>query len=82
MLLITRRTGESVVINGMIEMTVVEVRGGRVKIGFEYPQGNTVYRKELFVKIQDENRSAVSSLGSNLGNILKNIKIEDDNKEK
>lgn len=80
MLLITRRTGESVVINGMIEMTVVEVRGGRVKIGFEYPQGNTVYRKELFVKIQEENRSAVSSLGGNLGNILKNMNKKDEEK--
>jgi carbon storage regulator len=80
MLLITRRTGESVVINGMIEMTVVEVRGGRVKIGFEYPQGNTVYRKELFVKIQEENRNAVSSLGGNLGNILKKINKKDEEK--
>jgi carbon storage regulator len=78
MLLITRRTGESVVINGMIEMTVVEVRGGRVKVGFEYPQGNTVYRKELFVKIQEENRHAVSSLGGNLGNILKNLNKKED----
>ena len=63
MLLITRRVGESVVINGDIELKIVEVRGGRVKIGFEYPEGNTVYRKELYLKIQEENKTAATSFG-------------------
>ncbi|MFZ2620325.1 MAG: carbon storage regulator [Alphaproteobacteria bacterium] len=60
MLLITRRTGESIIINGSIEVKVVEVTGGRVKLGFEYPEGNTVYRQELFAKIQEENRAAAA----------------------
>lgn len=63
MLLITRRVDESIIINGDIELKVVEVKGGRVKIGFEYPEGNTVYRKELYLKIQEENQSAASSFG-------------------
>lgn len=74
MLLITRRTNESIVINDNIEVTIVEVRGGRVKLGFEYPEGNTVYRKELYLKIQEENKTAASNTGdiSKLLNSIKN----------
>lgn len=63
MLLITRRTGEGIVINDSIEVKVVEIKGGRVKLGFEYPEGNTVYRQELFAKIQAENQAAASGFG-------------------
>lgn len=58
MLLITRREGEGIVINGSMEIKVLEIRGGRVKLGFEYPVGNTVFRQELFAKIQAENQAA------------------------
>lgn len=58
MLLITRRPGEAIVVNGSITVKVVDIRGGRVKLGFEFPNGNTVYREELFEKIQAENRAA------------------------
>lgn len=73
MLLITRRMNESVVINNTIEVTVVEVRGGRVKLGFEYPEGNTVYRKELFLKIQEENKSA-ANIGGDIDKLLNTLK--------
>ncbi|MFT7144658.1 MAG: carbon storage regulator [Alphaproteobacteria bacterium] len=73
MLLITRRTDESIVINDNIEITVVEVRGGRVKLGFEYPEGNTVYRKELYLKIQEENKVAASNVGD-ISKLLSSIK--------
>jgi carbon storage regulator len=60
MLLITRREGEAIVLNGTIEVRVLEIRGGRVKLGFEYPPGNTVFRQELFEKIQAENMAAAT----------------------
>jgi carbon storage regulator len=62
MLLITRREGEALVINGSIEVRILEIRGGRVKLGVEYPAGNTVFRQELFAKIQAENQAAVQPL--------------------
>lgn len=73
MLLITRRTDESIVINDNIEITIVEVRGGRVKLGFEYPEGNTVYRKELYLKIQEENKVAATNVGD-VSKLLSSIK--------
>lgn len=63
MLLMTRRVGEGLVINGTIELKILEVRGGRVKIGCEFPAGNTVYRQELFLKIQEENQAAARVAG-------------------
>lgn len=74
MLLITRRTDESIIINGTIEVKIVDVRGGRVKLGFEYPEGNTVYRQELYDKIMTENRQAVAQISpEKLGSVLKNL---------
>lgn len=64
MLLITRREGEALVINGSIEVRILEIRGGRVKLGIEYPAGNTVFRQELFAKIQAENQAAANTTAS------------------
>ncbi len=58
MLLLTRRIGEGLVINGTITVQVLAVQGGRVKLGVEYPAGNTVFRQEVFAKIQAENQAA------------------------
>ena len=75
MLLITRRTSESVIINGCIEVKIIDIRSNRVKLGFEFPAGNTVYRQELYAKIQEENQSAASIDVNSLGEILKTKKI-------
>jgi carbon storage regulator len=61
MLFLTRKLGESVVINDNIEVTIVEVRGRSIKLGFDFPPDVTVLRRELFDKIQDENRAAAGA---------------------
>lgn len=58
MLYLTRKIGESVVINGDIEVTVVEVRGRSVRLGFSFPPTASVLRREIFERVQEENRSA------------------------
>lgn len=74
MLLITRRTGESIMINGTIEVKIVDVKGGRVKLGFEYPEGNTVYRQELYDKIMTENKHAAENIApEKLGSFLEKL---------
>ena len=76
MLLIARRKSESVIINGTIEVKIIEIKGNRVKLGFEYPEGNTVYREEIFQKIQQENRSALQKVDKNkLESVLKKFSI-------
>ncbi len=58
MLYLTRKIGESVIVNEDIEVTVVEVRGKSVKLGFTFPPGASVLRRELYEKIQRENQEA------------------------
>ena len=61
MLFLTRKIGESVVINDNIEVTIVEVRGRSIKLGFDFPPNVTVLRRELYDKIQEENRAAAEA---------------------
>jgi len=54
MLFLTRKVGESVVINDNIELTVVEVRGKSIKLGFTFPPEAKVLRRELHERILHE----------------------------
>lgn len=58
MLYLTRKIGESIIINNNIELTVVEVRGKTVKLGFLFPKEATILRKELHQKIMEQNLAA------------------------
>ena len=58
MLYLSRKVGESIVINNTIELQVVEVRGKSVKLGFTFPADATVLRKEIHDKIMAENMAA------------------------
>ena len=44
-------TGESIVINDDIILTVIKVRGDEVRLGVEYPKGVTVHRHEVYEAI-------------------------------
>ncbi len=67
MLYLTRKIGESVIINDEIEVTVIEVRGKSIKLGFTFPEHATVLRREIFERIQEENRAAGANRGSLAG---------------
>lgn len=49
-------------IGNNIEITVLEIKGEQIKIGISAPKNIPVYRKELYVQIQEANRETVSSL--------------------
>jgi len=53
-----RKQDESIIINNNIELKVIEIKGKSVKLGFQFPQGASVLRKELFDKIMAENQAA------------------------
>lgn len=61
MLYLTRKVGESVIINDKIEVKIVEVKGKNVKVGFEFPKSATVLRKEVHDEVVEENRRAAES---------------------
>ena len=56
----TRKKGESLVINNNIEITVLEIRGDQIKIGIQAPKDVPIYRKEVYMQIQKENAEAIS----------------------
>ncbi len=61
MLYLTRKVGESIIINDTIELTVVEVRGKTAKLGITFPPEATVLRKELHERIKQENLAAAAA---------------------
>ena len=61
MLYLTRKIGESIVINDDIELTVVEVRGKSIKLGLTFPPDVTVYRREVYDRIQSEKRAEAAA---------------------
>ena len=55
MLYLNRRVGETIVINGNIEITTIEIRGKTVKFGIKSPDGTSIYRMEMVEKIRKTN---------------------------
>lgn len=70
MLVISRKKGESLLIGEDIEITVVKVEDGTVKLSISAPKSVTILRKELYKEVEQENKNAAASDIS----ILKNIK--------
>ncbi len=70
MLALSRKKGEAIVINNNIEVTVLEVKGDQVKIGISAPREVPVYRKEVYMQIQQSNQEAVNVNIKELKNLL------------
>ena len=60
MLAFSRTKNEALVINNKIEIPVLEIKGVQVKLGISAPKEVPVYRKEVYVQIQEANKEAVS----------------------
>ena len=62
---------KALVINNNIEITVLEIRGDQIKIGISAPKDVPIYRKEVYLQIQQENEAAISADGLDaLNNLL------------
>lgn len=60
MLALSRKKNEALVINNNVEITVLEIKGEQVKLGISAPREVPVYRKEVYVQIQDSNQESVN----------------------
>ncbi len=63
MLALSRKKNEALVVNNNIEITVLEIKGEQVKLGISAPKDVPIYRKEVYVQIQEANQEAVSVEG-------------------
>lgn len=58
MLALARKTNESIIINNDIEVTILDIKSDQVKIGIRAPKSIPIYRKEIYLQIQEANKEA------------------------
>lgn len=61
MLVLKRKSGESLLIGDNIEVRIIEVEEGKVKIGIEAPKNVTILRSEVIEAAKEENKAALGS---------------------
>lgn len=58
MLILTRKAGEGIRIGDNIQITIVEIKGGGIRIGIDAPADQKIYRQEVYDRICQENKEA------------------------
>lgn len=71
MLVIGRKKGESLLIGEDVEITIVKIENGSVKIAISAPKEIGILRKELYVEVTDENQKAMIFDASSLQKLKK-----------
>ena len=61
MLALSRKKQEALVINNNIEITILDLKGDQVKLGISAPKEVSVYRKEVYLQIQEANKEAMNA---------------------
>ena len=61
MLALSRKKNEALVIDNKIEVTILEIKGDQVKIGISAPKEVSIYRKEVYLQIQEANKQAMEA---------------------
>jgi len=62
MLALSRKKNEALIINNNVEITILEIKGDQVKIGITAPKEVPVYRKEVYLQIQNANKEAAADV--------------------
>ncbi len=71
MLVLSRKKDQSLMIGNDIELTIIDIQGDQVKIGLKAPKNVSIYRKELYLEIQEENKKAAAADIVGLDSIFK-----------
>lgn len=74
MLVLSRKTGESIVIQDQIELTILSVDGDTVKVGISAPKHVDIFRKEVYISIQEANRESVAPPQSDLNALINRLR--------
>jgi len=75
MLILTRKKDESIILDNKIEIKIIALDDGKVKVGIEAPKEVEIHRKEIYDKIQEENKQSSAKL-SQIEELKKYMRIE------
>ena len=73
MLVLTRKSNQSIMIGDDIEVSVLSIMGEKVRIGIQAPRDVPVFRKEVYLEIQQENVAAGASARAEVDDALKRL---------
>ena len=76
MLVLTRKPGQSIVIGDDIEVSVVSTTGGNVRIGIQAPRDIPIFRKEIYLEIQQQNFATDASARAEVDDALKRLSTD------
>ena len=62
MLVLSRQIDQTIIIGDDVEVTIVDIRGDKVRLGINAPRSVSVHRKEIYLAVQRENRARAQSL--------------------
>ncbi|WP_238651125.1 carbon storage regulator CsrA [Paenibacillus piscarius] len=74
MLVLSRKKGETIVIQDQIELTILSVEGDTVKVGISAPKHVDIFRKEVYLSIQESNRESVAPQPTDLNALIHRLR--------
>ncbi|MGR6546075.1 carbon storage regulator CsrA [Paenibacillus tundrae] len=81
MLVLSRKKGESIVIQDHIEVTVLAVEGDTVKLGISAPTHIDIFRQEVYTSIQEANKESATPLAANIEAFMERLRNENKKKD-
>jgi carbon storage regulator len=76
MLVLTRKPNQSIMIGDDIELSVLAIMGQKIRIGIQAPREVPVFRKELYVEIQQQNGAPTASARAEVDDALKRLSTD------
>lgn len=74
MLVLTRKTGEGIVIGDDITVRIIESKGGNIRLGIDAPKNKKIYRQEVYDRISQENVEATQWNSIDLDSLSNSLK--------
>ena len=76
MLVLSRKKGETIIIQDEIELTILAVEGDTVRVGIKAPKEVDIFRKEVYLSIQEANRESVAPAERSLEILMQHMNMQ------
>lgn len=74
MLVLTRKKGESIIIQDNIEITILSVEGDSIRVGISAPKHVDIFRQEVYLSIKESNEESATSSTTNLSALMDRLR--------